>query len=364
MIPVYEPDLSIKEESYLLDAFRSGWISSKGRYVQEFEQEFANFIGSQSSGISVSNGTVALHLALLALGISNNDEVLVPNFTYIACANAVTYVGATPVFFNSNEIDLQPDLESAKSKITSKTKAIILPHLYGSAADSKGFQEFAKDKGIYLIEDCAEAIGTRLEGSHVGLLGDIATFSFFGNKTITTGEGGMVFSKDVNLDKQMRKLKNQGLSEPGSYHHDVVGFNYRMTNLQAAIGLAQTERLPEILSKKIANHASYAKALNQNQKIRLLEPIRGESSYWMETVILAEGMKADKLIENLKQMRIETRPGFSLNADLPMYAKSANQENLRFSLENRIINLPSSPLLKQEQIDYVCGVLSELCQQT
>jgi len=363
MIPVYEPELSGNEEKYVLDAFRSGWISSRGPYVQKFERDFADFIGSSNPGIAVSNGTVALHLALVASGIGPGDEVLVPNFTYVACANAVMYVGATPVFFGSHASDLQPSLESAEKLITKKTRAIVLPHLYGGAADIKGFHKFALELGITLIEDCAEAIGTKVEGSHVGGWGDIATFSFFGNKTLTTGEGGMVIAKNPIEDALIRKIKNQGVSKPGGYHHDLIGFNYRMTNLQAAIGVAQIERADEIISKKQANHKIYIENLKEARGWKLLESNQGQSSYWMETILFDHEVNIPEIIEKFYAVGIETRPGFSNMVLLPMYAGAKFDSTSDMNLPKKVLNLPSSPKLTREQIKFVSRESLKICNQ-
>lgn len=355
MIPVYEPDLKGNEEKYLLEAFRSGWISSKGNFIDRFEIAFADFIGSKSQGITVSNGTVALHLALLGIGIKKGDEILVPNFTYIACANSVTYTNATPIFFGSNRFDLQPNLESAKKMLTEKTKAIILPHLYGAAADVVSFKKFVEDKNIYLIEDCAEAIGTIIDGKHAGSWGDISTFSFFGNKTLTTGEGGMVFSPHAEISDKIRKLKGQGLARQGAYFHDVIGYNYRMTNIQAAIGLAQTERAHSIINKKRANHVIYQESLAGNQDVDLLETTNGQSSYWMETLIFKnESLNLEKMIAGLKNAGIETRPGFTDMTSMPMYAKSRRDVSGAKNMGSSVLNLPSSPLLTENEILFIC----------
>lgn len=361
MIPVYEPDLTGNEERYLLDAFRSGWISSKGPFVDRFEREFASFVGSESPGISVSNGTVALHLALLGLGLGHHDEVLMPDFTYVACANAVSYTGATPVFFGSDEQDLQGSLASARLAVTDKTKAILLPHLYGAPADVVGFRSLADELKLFLIEDCAEAIGTYVDGRHVGAWGDVATFSFFGNKTLTTGEGGMVFTANQELATSMRKIKNQGLSAPGSYFHDRIGYNYRMTNLQAAIGVAQTERAAEIIEKKRTNHLLYLDGLRSHNELRLLEPKRGVSSYWMETLIFDLDMTPEHIIEALKSHGIESRPGFAEMSSLPMYRPISQKSGDDRLVGGRLINLPSSPLLTPENIQYICNAIVKIC---
>ena len=358
MIPVYEPDLGDLEKKYVNEAVESGWISSKGEFIERFENQFAQFIGYQHSGISVSNGTVALHLALLALNVGQDDEVLVPNFTYVACANAVTYVNATPIFFDSLEQDLQPSSESLEKLITGKTKAIILPHLYGAAADVKKFIRISEKYNIPIIEDCAEGIGTYAEGKHVGNFGDIATFSFFGNKTLTTGEGGMVFAKNISVDALIRKLKNQGLSASGSYFHDIVGYNYRMTNIQAAIGLAQVERAQEIINKKKLNHSHYLNYLDRNKNMRLLETSQGISSYWMETLIFDEPVNMNSLSEFMYKNEVETRPGFSTMKKLPMFESEHGEFAVSSTFEDRILNLPSSAKLKETDISIVCNLLN------
>jgi perosamine synthetase len=358
LIPVYEPDVGLLEKKYVNEALDSGWISSKGAFIEKFESQFAKYIGYPHPGISVSNGTVALHLALLALDVGNEDEVLVPNFTYVACANAVVYVNAVPVFFDSLHQDLQPSSESLEKLISKKTKAIILPHLYGAAADIKKFIDISKKYGIPIIEDCAEGIGTYVEGSHVGNFGAIATFSFFGNKTITTGEGGMVFANSLALDAKIRKLKNQGLTAPGSYFHDVVGYNYRMTNIQAAIGLAQIERVSEIVEAKRNNHNHYLRYLNQNLKMRLLETSQGISSYWIETLIFDKPIKLNSLSQYMYENGVETRPGFTGMKKLPMFVKSSGEFDVSSTFENRILNLPSSSKLTESDILLICSLLN------
>lgn len=359
MIPIYEPDLTELEFGYLCEAFMSGWISSKGPFIDRFEETFTSFVGHPGQGVSVSNGTVALHLALLASEVEPGDEILVPNFTYVASANAIRYVNAIPVFFGSDEEDLQPSVTSARAAVTDKTRALILPHLYGCAADVNGFLKLAQEFGLLLIEDCAESIGTRLDGKHLGLLGDISTFSFFGNKTMTTGEGGMVFARDPAIEKKIRILKNQGLSRVGNYIHEVVGYNYRMTNLQAAIGCAQAERLDTILGKKNQNHQIYREYLENISTIRLLEGIRGTSSYWMETVILEDSRDVNRVRQDLMSKGIETRPGFTDMTSLSFYAQSAKSSIGKYELGERVINLPSSSKLTESDIELVAKVLKD-----
>jgi perosamine synthetase len=358
LIPVYEPDLGDLEKKYVNEAMDSGWISSKGAFIDKFEMEFARLIGYEHPGISVSNGTVALHLALLALDIGPGDEVLVPNFTYVACANSILYMNARPVFFDSLVSDLQPSSLSLERLVSHKTKAIILPHLYGAAADVKKFVNISKNYNIPIVEDCAEGIGTRVEDKHIGNFGDIATFSFFGNKTLTTGEGGMVFAKNLNLDNKIRKLKNQGLTSAGSYFHDVVGYNYRMTNIQAAIGLAQVERVDEILKKKVDNHHRYLNHLKSAPHVRLLETSQGTSSYWIETLIFEDQIDLKSLSKYMHENGVETRPGFSTMKTLPMFEQFSGETKVSSKFEHRVLNLPSSPKLSDSDIATVCKLIN------
>jgi perosamine synthetase len=248
-IPVYQPLLDGNEKKYVIDCLDSTWISSRGKYITEFEQQYARYLGVKHAA-SVSNGTVALHLALMALGIGPGDEVIVPTLTYIASVNAITYTGAVPIFADSERDYWQLDLKGIEKLITPHTRAIMAVHLYGAACDMPAIMEIAQKYNIFVIEDCAEAIGTKIGNQYVGSFGDIATFSFFGNKTITTGEGGMVITNDETLYNRCIHLKGQGLAKYRQYWHDIIGYNYRMTNICAAIGLAQLEKIESIILKK------------------------------------------------------------------------------------------------------------------
>jgi len=266
--PVYRPFLTGNEKKYVNECLDSSWISSQGEFVEKFETAFADYLGVQYA-LSCSNGTTALHLAMLALGISAGDEVIVPSLTYVASANAITYTGGTPVFVDSDPDYFQMDPEKIERSITPKTRAIVVVHLYGHACDMQPIQEIAKRHHLLLIEDCAEAIGTEDAGQRVGTFGDIATFSFFGNKTITTGEGGMVVTNREDLAKQVFRFKGQGVSDTREYFHEVVGYNYRMTNICCAIGLAQMENLDGIIRQKIKIADWYRKALEDVPGISL-----------------------------------------------------------------------------------------------
>ena len=235
-----------------MDCLDSSWISSKGKYINLFEENLANYVGVKHAA-SVSNGTVALHLALLALGISAGDEVIVPTLTYIASVNAIVYTGATPVFVDSLSDSWQVDPADIRRKITNRTKAILCVHLYGHPCDMDSLLPIARENDLFVVEDCAESLGSLYKGKHTGSFGDIATFSFYGNKTITTGEGGMVVTNDETLYDRCMHFKGQGLAKHRQYWHDVIGYNYRMTNICAAIGLAQIERIRYLSAKERRN---------------------------------------------------------------------------------------------------------------
>lgn len=259
-IPVAEPMIGKEEEMLVLEALRSGWISSIGKYIQQFEEEFARFC-SVKHAITVSNGTAALHVTLVALGIGPGDEVIIPALTYVATANAVTYTGSTPVPVDVESDTWNIDPSKIKEKINPRTKAIIPVHLYGHPADMGPIMEIARKYHLFVIEDAAEAHGALYRNQIVGSIGTVGCFSFFGNKIITTGEGGMITLNNSILAQRIRMLKNQGVSKKRKYFHPEIGFNYRMTNLQAAIGLAQLRKVQKIIDKKIEIARLYQKFL-------------------------------------------------------------------------------------------------------
>jgi perosamine synthetase len=344
-IPVYEPVLGQDVRRNVLECIDSNWISSRGSFVDQFEREFSAFVGTQHSA-SVCNGTVALHLALLALGIGQGDEVIVPTFTYIASVNAIAYVGATPVFVDSLADGWQLDPSDVRSKLTPRTKAIVVVHLYGQAAPMEEIGAIARERGIAIVEDCAEAIGSRIGARHVGTFGDIATWSFFGNKTITTGEGGMVTTDRGELDRAVRKLKGQGLAGDREYWHDVVGYNYRMTNICAAIGVAQLPHATEFIAKKRAIAGAYRDGLAGLPVSVLWESPGTTNSFWMNCIAVDDAAQRDPLRRHLADAGIETRPTFHPAHTMPMYERFASH---RYPVAEKLaatgINLPSSPAL-------------------
>ncbi len=357
MIPVYQPYFTGREKEYVNQCIDSTWISSKGEFIGKFERGFAQFVGAEYA-TTVSNGTVAIHLALEALGIGPGDEVIVPTLTYIASVNTIIQTGAKPVFVDSLESTWQVDPKDVEAKITPRTKAVMAVHLYGLPCDMDALTSICRKHKLLLVEDCAEAFGTLYKGQHVGTFGDIATFSFFGNKTITTGEGGMVVAKNKEILERAYHLKNQGVSPSREYWHDVVAYNYRMTNICAAIGLAQLESADEILEKKrqVANwYRDELKGLPLQFHDEQPETVH---SFWMCSIAVDNVTQRNPLREHLKKVGVETRPLFYPSHTMPHCA-----QNEIFPVANSLglrgINLPSFPSLTKENVKYICENISE-----
>ncbi|MBS0649588.1 MAG: DegT/DnrJ/EryC1/StrS aminotransferase family protein [Verrucomicrobia bacterium] len=349
--PVYRPLLGELEKKYVNECLDSTWISSKGSFIESFEKKFAEYIGVEYS-TSVCNGTVALHLALLAMGIMPGDEVIVPTLTYVASANTIVQAGGKPIFVDSLSSTWQMDPKDIERKLTPRTKAIMAVHLYGHPCDMKPILDICRKHNLLLIEDCAEAIGTYYEGIHVGGFGDIATFSFFGNKTITTGEGGMVVSKHENFLKRAYRLKTQGVSLEKHYWHDIIAYNYRMTNICAAIGVAQLGKVEEILAKKRKIAQWYEKQLSGLPLTTDREIGNVKHSFWMCSILLENGEQRTPLRDYLMECGIETRPFFYPVHQMPMYNSDDSLPTAE-SLSKRGINLPSYPSLSEEDVSEI-----------
>ena len=352
MIPVYQPYFNGREKEYVNQCMDSTWISSKGEFIGKFERGFAEFIGAEHA-TTVSNGTVAIHLALEALGIGPGDEVIVPTLTYIASVNTILQTGAKPVFVDSLESTWQVDPKEVEAKITSRTKAIMAVHLYGLPCDMNALTTICHKYNLLLVEDCAEAFGTLYKGRHVGTFGDIATFSFFGNKTITTGEGGMVVAKKKEVLERAYYLKNQGVSPSREYWHDVVAYNYRMTNICAAIGLAQLEQATEILAKKRQVADWYREGLQGLPLICHSEMPDTVHSFWMCSITVNDAAHRNPLREYLKQVGIETRPVFIPSHTMP-HCRVEERFPVAEYISLRGINLPSYPNLQEGQVKIIC----------
>jgi len=351
-IPIYEPSLSGNEKKYVNECLDSSWISSRGEFINKFEQEFIHYIGSKHA-VSVSNGTVALHLALVTLGISDGDEVIVPSFTYIASVSTICHAGATPVFVDSIYKTWQVDPDQVRKAITPKTRAIMVVHLYGQPCEMDELVKIAKENNIFIIEDCAEAFGSLYKGKKVGTFGDIACFSFYGNKTITTGEGGMVVTNDETLWDRAYHLRMHGLAKYREYWHDVLGFNYRMTNICAAIGLAQLEQAEEKIRAKRELAHNYMDLL-KNVPIEFNKEAPDTfHTYWMISILVENRNIREKLREQLKSDSIETRPTFYPVHTMPMFSHKYQKLPVAEDIGWRGINLPSFPTLTRNQLEQI-----------
>ena len=355
-IPVYRPDLSGNERSYVLECLDSSWISSLGTFIERFEKAVCAATGVQFA-TGTCNGTVALHLALHCLGVGPGDEVIVPSFTYIASVNTIAQTGAAPVFADCRASDWLLDPDDVAARITPRTKAILPVHLYGAACDMGRLCRLARQHSLEIVEDCAEAFGTTLDGRHVGLFGNVGTFSFFGNKTVTTGEGGMVLTNDSALAARMRLVRGQGQSLTRRYWHEELGFNYRMTNPVAAIGLAQIERLDAILARKRAISARYRELLS-GLPLSFQQPGPGvDKSEWLVSMLLPEGADRERVMEDMLARRVDTRPVFYCAHQMPMYAKNQSLP-VSENISARGISLPSYPGLSDHDLGRVADALA------
>ncbi len=358
MIPVAEPWIGEKERQYVLDCIDSGWVSSIGEYILKFEKSFSEYCGAEY-GISCSNGTTALHLALVAMGIGHGDEVIVPTLTFIATANAVTYTGAKPVFVDSESRTWTIDPKKIEENITSKTKAIIPVHLYGHPCDMDPIMDIAREHGLYVIEDAAEAHGAEYKGEKVGSIGEMGCFSFYGNKIITTGEGGMITTNNKEIAEKITMLRDHAMSKDKRYWHDYIGYNYRITNLQAALGLAQLEKIGKILEIKRKNANIYSSLLQGVTGITLPpEEKWAKNVYWMYSVLIEDdyGISRDDLMKKLNEEGIDSRPFFYPMHIMPPYRNAGNFPVAEV-LSKKGINLPSSAKLNITEIEKICEII-------
>lgn len=361
-ISIAVPILNGNERKYVDECIDTGWISANGRFIQEFEARFAEFCGTKYA-LACSNGTVTLHLALKALGIGPEDEVIMPTLTYIATANAVMYCGAKPVFVDSEPGTWNIDPDAIAEKITGRTKAIIPVHLYGLPCNMDAIREIAGRYGLAIIEDAAEAHGAKWRGETVGSMGTVGSFSFFGNKIITCGEGGMLTTDDEELYKKMKLLRSQGVDPNKRYWHTTVAYNYRMTNLQAAVGLAQLENAAWHLEqrRRVAGlYAKYLPALGGLVTVQEI-PEGAEHVYWMNSVLLTKAVQAerDAVMEKMEEAGVEMRPLFYPMHTMPPYEEKTAHFPVAEALSARGINLPSHGLLTEEQVKYVVDMLHQ-----
>jgi perosamine synthetase len=363
-IPVAMPDLSGNEEKYVVEAVRSSWVSSKGPFVQRFEKEFAELCGTRAA-IGVCNGTVALHLAMLALDVREGDEVLVPSLTYVATANAVRYVGAEPVF-----VDVDPDtwcIDPGKleASITRRTRGIIAVHLYGHPADMDAINHVAAVHGLWVVEDAAEAHLARYKGQPVGSLAPMATFSFFGNKIFTCGEGGAITLDNPHLELRTRTLRGQGVDPTRRYYFPVTGYNFRLTNVACAMLCAQLERHEQIIKRRRQIFGAYREMLADIPGIGF-QPVAewAEPAPWLFCITVDErqhGRSRDELTDLLGEEGIETRPFFIPLHSLPPFREESRRRGERLPITDQLgasgISLPTFSGLTEREIESIAQVI-------
>lgn len=365
-IPVAAPDLSGNEEKYVVEAIRSTWISSSGPFVQRFEAEFAGLCGTRAA-IAVCNGTVALHLALLALDVRPGDEVLVPSLTYVATANAVRYVGAEPVFVDVDPQTWCIDPALLEASITRRTRGIIAVHLYGHPADMDAINHTAAINGLWVVEDAAESHMARYKGRPTGGLAQMATWSFYGNKTLTSGEGGAITLNDRQLEVRTRTLRGQGMDPQRRYYFPVTGYNFRLTNLACAVLCAQLERRAEIIARRHAIFAAYREFLGGVPGIGF-QPVAGwaEPTPWLFCVTVDEqeyGLTRDELATHLADEGVETRPFFIPLHCLPPFREESQRRSEELPHTDRLaaagLNLPTHSGLTDDDVEHIARLICE-----
>jgi len=367
MIPVCEPVIGEKELEYVVDCMKTNWISSKGKYIEEFEGRFAEYCDCKY-GVTTTSGTTAIHLALGSLGIKKGDEVIVPSFTMIGSVFPIIYCGAKPVLVDAEPETWNIDVNKIEEKITDRTRAIIPVHIYGHPCDMDPIMKLAKKHDLYVIEDAAEAHGAKYKGKKTGGIGHIGCFSFYANKIITTGEGGMVVTNDEEIAERAKSLRNLSFpKEKRIYQHPEVGYNYRMTNIQSAIGLAQLEKIEELIERRRKNAHLYNSLLKDVDGITLpIEKEWAKNVYWMYSILIEDeyGISRDELMERLMKKGIDTRTFF-----IPMHQQVVFENMKLFKgerypvaeeLSRKGMYLPSSSGLKEEEINFVCNEIKKI----
>lgn len=370
LIPVNEPYIGEKEIEYVLEAVKSTFISSEGKFIREFEEKFSSFCGRRY-GVAVNNGTNALVLAMRALELEEGSEVILPSFTIISCALAVIYNGLIPVFVDSEPETYNIDPEKIEEKITERTKAILMVHTYGHPCEVDKILEIAEKYNLYVIEDFAEAIGSEYKGRKCGSFGVISCTSFYANKLITTGEGGMCLTDDEKLAQKMRRLRNLAFIPEKRFLHYELGFNFRMTNVQAAIGLAQLENASERIEKKIKIARKYSETLKELEDKGILKlPTQksyAKNTYWMYGIVMKNGVKADIIMKKLEERGVQTRPFFYPLHLQPAFKKFSwfREEKLEVAefLSEFGFYIPSGLTLNDEKIERICKAFYEVIDE-
>lgn len=357
------PSITEKEISYVHDAIQNGWNEHWNDYLIKFENKFAEYIGVKHA-LTTSSCTGAMHLGLKSMGIGVDDEVILPEITWVATASVVTYVNANPIF-----VDIDPetwciDTKSIQNAITPKTKAIMPVHLYGHPADMGEIQEIAEKNNLVILEDAAQSIGTTFNNKKTGSFGNASAFSFQGAKILSTGEGGMFLTNDTELFEKVSKLGDHGRSLTKSLWNDEIGFKYKMSNLQAAMGLAQLERIEELIEKKRKIYRWYYERLNSIKDISLnVEKNNCRNIFWMTTIVLGDKIKIkrEQFMQKLKLWNVDSRPVFYPISHMPMF-KTRHNPNAEFFSKNGI-NLPSGHNLTEDDVDYICEVIKKILKE-
>ena len=357
MIPVGQPKFWGNERKYVLDCFDRNWIAAGGNYCKEFEKTFAGFIG-QKFGLAASSGTTALHLAMISLGIKPGDEVIVPDVSFPATANCVLHSHAKPVFADLDPKTFTISPEQIRAKITSKTKAIIPVHLYGHPAHMDEIMEIAEEKGLFVVEDACQSLGSKYKGRKTGSFGTISCLSFHASKIVTTAEGGILLTNDSEIAEKAQVIRDQGMQKDKIYWCKEIGYNYRMTNIQAAIGVAQMEHIDEIVKRKQEQFEQYSKLFEGVKGVSVLKTLPGMKRVSCFFVVIIEpefGMSRDEVAEMLKAKGIETRPVYYPFHSMPIYGKENSDSDFPVSTDfaSRGIQIPYSMALTDEQMKEV-----------
>jgi len=375
MIPVNEPLLGGRELEYVTECIETGWISSSGRFIGEFESGWATYCGRRH-GVAVSNGSTALQVAVAALGLEPGDEVIMPTFTIVSCAAAVLAAGAVPVLVDSDPELWTMDVTQLESRLTSRTRAVMPVHIYGHPVDMDPVLEFVERHGLALIEDAAEAHGAEYlsgrdgpspEWRRCGCFGELSCFSFYANKLVTTGEGGMVVTDDDELADRLRSLRNLCFQPGRRFYHESLGFNFRLTNVQAALGVAQLERIDEIVHRKREVATAYSERLADIASLQLPpEASWARSVYWMYGLVVDEatGLDAAGFAERLRELGVDTRPFFLGMHEQPALHDLGLLRDERHPVAERLarqgLYLPSGLAQTDEQVERVCAAVREV----
>lgn len=366
MIPVNEPFVGENDIRYVMDALKTGWISSEGKYITEFEKKWAQYCGMKH-GIAVSNGTTALEVAVRCLGLKPGDEIIMPTFTIISCALAAVYNGCKPVLVDSDPVTWTMDVRQIERAVTKKTRAIMPVHIYGHPCDMGPIRDIAKKHGLFVIEDAAEAHGAEYKGGKCGSFGDISCFSFYANKIITTGEGGMLLTNNDEFAEKARSHRNLCFRKERRFYHTELGNNFRLTNLQAAIGLAQVERIEDSVAKKRRMGKFYTEELKGIDSIELpVEMPWAKNVYWMYGLVLKEksGLDAMAFAKLLKDQGVDTRPFFLGMHEQPVFHEMGYYNGEKHPVAERIarqgLYLPSGMTITDEQMEEAAATVRKI----